>query len=205
MRKIITTTFVTLDGVMQAPGEPEEDTSNGFSYGGWQFVWNEKDEVADKIMVKFMDTPYDLLLGRLTYDIWTAYWPKHKDEPIWGKRFDRATKYVVAHTPFNLSWDKSELITGDVVKELKKLKKSDGPDLCVWGSGNLIQTLLKNDLIDRMHIWTYPITIGTGKKLFAQGTQPERFKPVDGKITPTGIVYAIYEPSTPLKTALTKV
>ncbi len=199
MRKIITTTFVTLDGVMQAPGGPEEDTTGGFKYGGWQFAWDEKDEIADKLMVKFMDTPYDLLLGRRTYDIWAAFWPKHADEPTWGKRFDKATKYVVSHKTFTLTWEKSELIIGDVVETLTKLKKNDGPDLCVWGSGNLIQTLLTHDLIDRMHIWTYPITIGIGKKLFAEGTQPERFKVVDTKITTTGIVYATYEPSATLK------
>jgi len=195
MRKIITTTFITLDGVMQAPGGPEEDTSGGFKYGGWQFAWEEKDKVADNIMAKFMDTPYDLLLGRRTYDIWAGFWPKHKDEPIWGKRFDRATKYVVSHKPLKLSWNNSVLITGDVVKELKKLKNSDGPPLCVWGSGNLIQTLLRNNLIDRMHIWTYPVTLGTGKKLFAEGTRPERFKPVDSKITTTGVIIATYEPA----------
>jgi len=199
MRKIITITYITLDGVMQAPGSSQEDTADGFKYGGWQFDWNEEDKVADNIMAKFMATPFDLLLGRRTYDIFAGFWPQHKDEPIWGKRFDRATKYVVAHKSFKLSWDNSELITGDVVEEIKKLKNSDGPDLCVWGSGNLIQTLLKHNLIDQMHIWTYPITIGTGKKLFAEGTQPERFKPVDGKITKTGVIFTTYEPSKPLK------
>jgi dihydrofolate reductase len=200
MRKIITITFITLDGVMQAPGGAKDDTADGFQYGGWQMDWDEPDEVADDIMGKFMDTPYDLLLGRLTYDIWAAFWPHNKDEPVWGKRFDLATKYVVAHKPLELSWENSKLITGDVVEEIKKLKKTDGSDLCVWGSSKLIQTLLKHNLIDQMHIWTYPITIGTGKKLFAEGTLPERFKPVDGKITKTGVVYAVYEPSTPLKT-----
>ncbi len=199
MRKIITTTFVTLDGVMQAPGGPEEDTSNGFKYGGWQLAWDEADEVADNIMAKLMADPFDLLLGRKTYDIWSAYWPHHKDEPSWGKPFDKATKYVVSHQPFQMSWDKSELITADVVAEIKKLKDSDGPNLSVWGSGNLIQTLLKHNLIDRMHIWIYPITIGNGKKLFAEGTQPERFKVVNSQITNTGVVFATYEPSTPLK------
>ena len=194
MRKIITTTFVTLDGVMQGPGGKEEDTSNGFKYGGWQMAWDEKDEIADTIMKKFMAVPYDLLLGRRTYNIWAAFWPQHKDEPIWGASFDRATKYVVSHRLFDLPWDNSVLITQDVVKEIKKLKESKGPDLCVWGSGNLIQTLLQHDLIDRMHIWTYPITIGTGKKLFAEGTQPERFTVVDAKITSTGVVVATYEP-----------
>src|SRR6185437_12154345 len=195
MRKIITTTFVTLDGVMQAPGGPEEDTSNGFKYGGWQFAWDEKDEIADKIMNKLMAEPFDLLLGRRTYDIWAAFWPLHKDEPQWGKPFDRATKYVVSHKTFKLPWSNSALIIGDVVEEIKELKRSNGPDLSVWGSSNLIQTLLKHNLIDRMHIWTYPITIGTGKKLFAEGTQPERFQVVDAKITSTGVVFATYEPS----------
>jgi len=199
MRKIITTTFVTLDGVMQGPGGPEEDTAGGFKYGGWQLAWEEKDEVAEKIMKKFMDAPFDLLLGRRTYDIWTGFWPKHKDEPSFGKPFDKAKKYVVAHNPVELTWDNSELITGDVAAEIKKLKHSEGPDLVVWGSGNLIQTLLKHNLIDRMHIWTYPITLGIGKKLFAEGTQPERFKPVDAKITTTGVVVATYEPAESLK------
>jgi dihydrofolate reductase len=199
MRKIITATFVTLDGVMQAPGGSEEDTAEGFKYGGWQMDWNGEDEVADSIMAKLMDTPFDLLLGHRTYDIFAGYWPQHTDIPLFGKAFDIATKYVVSHKPFELSWDKSELITGDVVEEIKKLKNSDGPDLHIWGSSNLIQTLLEHNLIDRMNMWTYPITIGTGKKLFAEGTQPKRFKPVDVKITSTGVVFATYEPSTPLK------
>jgi dihydrofolate reductase len=199
VRKIITTTFITLDGVMQGPGGPEEDTSNGFKYGGWQMDWDDEDKVSDTIMAKFMATPFDLLLGRVTYDIWAAFWPKHADEPIWGKPFDKARKYVVSHNSINLTWDNSELITGDVVAEIKKLKDSEGPDLWVWGSGNLIQTLLKENLIDRMHIWTFPVTIGTGKKLFAEGTQPQRFKPVDSKITSTGVIFATYEPAEPLK------
>ncbi len=199
MRKIITTTFITLDGIMQAPGGTNEDTAGGFKYGGWQLDWNEKDEIAEDIMNKFMNTQRDLLLGRVTYDIWADYWPQHRDESIWGKSFDKATKYVVSHNPAELSWDNSELITGEVVEEIKKLKSSDGPDLAVWGSGNLIQTLFESNLIDQMHIWTYPITIGTGKKLFAQGTQPQRFKPVDSKITSTGVLYAVYEPSSPLE------
>ena len=198
MRKIITTTFITLDGVMQGPGGPEEDTSNGFAYGGWQFGWNEE---ADNIMdSRVQAAPFDLLLGRRTYDIWAAFWPNHKEEPNFGKPFDRAKKYVVSHKPFKFSWDNSALITGDVVAEIKKLKHSDGPDLWVWGSGNLIQTLLRHNLIDRMHIWTYPLTLGTGKKLFAEGTSPQRFKPVDSKITTTGVIIATYEPSSPLKT-----
>jgi dihydrofolate reductase len=200
MRKIITTTFVTLDGVMRAPGGPEEDKSEGFKYGGWQMAWDEGDKKADEIMQHMMENHGDLLLGRKTYDIWKNFWPQHKDEDDWGKAFDKAKKYVVSRRIFDLPWDNSELITGDVVNELKKLKNSDGPDLWVWGSGNLIQTLLKHNLIDVMHVWTYPITIGTGKKLFAEGTMPERFKSKEGKITDTGVVFATYEPSSPLKT-----
>lgn len=210
MRKIITTTFVTLDGVMQAPGGPEEDTSGGFKYGGWQFAWEEKDEKAERIMNNLMATQYDLLLGRLTYNIWVGFWPKHKDVPLFGKSFDVATKYVVSHKAIKLPWKTSVLITDDVtehpkgvshsvVAAIKKLKDTEGPDLCVWGSGNLIQTLLKHNLIDRMHIWTYPLTIGKGKKLFADGTQPERFTVIDTQITSTGVVYGIYEPANPLK------
>ena len=199
MRKIITITRITLDGVMQAPGGSKEDTAEGFKYGGWQGDYG--DEVADNIFdTKIQAAPFDLLLGRLTYDIFAGYWPHHKTEPHWGKPFDRAKKYVVSHKPFELSWDNSVLITGDVVAEIKKLKHSDGPDLLIYGSSNLIQTLLRNNLIDRMHIWTFPITIGNGKKLFAEGTRPERFKMVDSKITTTGVIFATYEPAGQLKT-----
>lgn len=196
MRKIITTTMLTLDGVMQAPGGSKEDESEGFKYGGWQDSWGEEaDYITDRLQAK----PFDMLLGRRTYDIFAGYWPHHKDNERWGKPFDRATKYVVSHTSFDLTWDKSVLITGDVVGELKKLKNSDGPDLWVWGSSNLIQTLLKNDLVDRMHLWIFPVTIGTGKRLFAEGTKPERFRLTDSKITSTGVIFATYEPTQPLK------
>lgn len=197
MRKIITTTMLTLDGVMQAPGGSKEDASEGFKYGGWidGFGNEESDAITDRIMAGSSD----MLLGRRTYDIFAGFWPKHKDEPRWGKPFDRAKKYVVAHKPFKLPWDNSELITGDIVAEIKKLKKTEGPDLWVWGSSNLIQTLLKNDLVDRMHLWTFPVTVGSGKKLFGEGTMPEKFKLVDGKITSTGVIFATYEPSEPLK------
>lgn len=200
MRKIITTTMITLDGVMQAPGGSKEDTAEGFKYGGWQGgYW---DEEGDNIMdTRIQAAPFDLLLGRRTYDIFAGYWPNHKEEQRWGKPFNSAKKYVVSHKPFKLSWSNSALIAGDVVAEIKKLKNSDGPDLLVYGSGNLIQTLLRHNLIDRMHIWIFPVTIGTGKKLFAEGTQPERFKPVDSKITTTGVIFATYEPKGPLKTS----
>jgi len=191
---------------MQAPGGPDEDSSNGFRYGGWQFGWDEEDKEADNIMDrKILSVPFDILLGKRTYDIFAAFWPNHKDEPRIGKPFDRAKKYVVAHKPFEHSWNHSVLITGNVIAKLKRLKKSDGPDLLVWGSGKLIQTLLSHNLIDRMHVWIFPITIGTGKKLFAEGTLPERFKYVDGKITSSGIIFATYEPLMPLKTGQAKI
>ncbi len=185
---------------MQAPGGPDEDTSNGFKYGGWQLLgWNQEDEVADKILDSFMKTPFELLLGKRTYEIFAAYWPNDKKEPSVANPFNSTKKHVVAHKPFKLSWNNSALITGDVISEIKKLKDLDGPDLWVWGSGNLIQTLLKHNLIDQMHILTYPITIGSGKKLFAEGTRPEKFTPVDTKITSTGVIFATYEPSEQLK------
>ncbi|MEN9327412.1 MAG: hypothetical protein RI947_220 [Candidatus Parcubacteria bacterium] len=189
--------MITLDGVMQAPGGSKEDAAEGFKYGGWQDGYGDEEE--DKIFdTKIQAAPFDLLLGRLTYDIFASYWPKHKEEPRWGKPFDRAKKYVVSHKPIKLPWSNSVLITGNIGEEIKKLKHTDGPDLLIYGSSILIQTLLKNNLIDRMHLWTFPITIGSGKKLFAEGTQPERFKQVDAKITSTGVVFATYEPSTPL-------
>lgn len=191
--------MITLDGVMQAPGDSKEDAAEGFKYGGWMVGWDEEsDNITDRIQAE----PFDLLFGRRTYDIFASFWPYYKDEPHWGKPYDRAKKYVVSHKPIKLSWDNSELITGDVVASIKKLKNSDGRDLRVWGSSNLIQTLLKHNLIDRMHLWIFPITIGTGKKLFAEGTQPEGFKLIDGKITSSGIIFATYEPSIPLKLAL---
>jgi len=196
MRKIITTTFITLDGVLQGPGGPEEDTSNGFTYGGWQFGWNDE---ADRTMDEIMATPFEMLLGRRTYDIFATYWPHDKDAPNIAKPFNSTKKYVVSHDTFEPSWNNSTLVTGDVVTEIKKIKDLEGPDLWVWGSGNLIQTLLKHNLIDRMHLWIFPITIGTGKRLFAEGTQPERFKLVASKITASGVIIAAYEPSEPLQ------
>ena len=198
MRKIITTTFVSMDGVMQAPGGPKEDTSGEFEYGGWQFGW--EDEITGKIIEEFMTTPSELLLGRRTYEIFAGYWPKHPEIELVAKPFNATRKYVVSHAPMELSWNNSALIIGDVVAEIQKLKTLDGPDLWVWGSGNLIQTLLRHNLIDRMHIWTHPVTIGTGKKLFAKGTQPQSFKLVDSKISTKGVIFATYEPAGELRT-----
>jgi dihydrofolate reductase len=199
MRKIITTTFITLDGVMQAPGGPEEDKADGFAYGGWQTSF-PKDEKLNSILGRFFSIPFELLLGRITYDIFASFWPTAKTDLEVADPFNKTKKYVVSHKSFEPSWHNSVCVTGDVVAQIKKLKEEDGPDLWVWGSGNLIQTLLKHHLIDQMHLWIHPITIGTGKKLFAEGAQAENFKLVDSQIGSTGIIFATYEPAGPLKT-----
>jgi dihydrofolate reductase len=199
MRQIITTTFVTLDGVMQAPGGPEEDPSGGFKYGGWTgSYW---DEMGGAVMDGFMRVPFELLLGRRTYDIFAAYWPHAKEDLEVAEPFNRTKKYVVSHNPMELSWQNSTLITGDVVAQIEGLKGEDGPDLWVHGSGNLIQTLLKHSLIDRMHVWTFPATVGGGKKLFAEGTQAEGLKLVESRTSTTGVIIATYEPAGALKTS----
>lgn len=193
MRKIITTTFITLDGVMQAPGSAVEDTTNDFKYGGWQLSFPQ-DEELNTILSEFFKLPFELLLGKTTYDIFASYWPNTKEEQEVAIPFNSTKKYVVSHTSFESAWNNSVCITGEVVAEIKKLKEQDGPDLWVWGSGNLIQTLLENKLIDQMHVWIYPITIGTGKKLFTTGTQAENFKLIDSKIGSNGVICATYEP-----------
>jgi len=199
MRKIITTTFVTLDGVMQAPGGPQEDTSGGFAYGGWQLSF-PSDQMLDSKLNEIMKSPFELLLGKTTYDIFAAYWPSAKTDLEVANPFNKTKKYVVSHESFEPSWHNSVCITGDVVTQLKKLKQENSPDLWVWGSGNLIQTLLQNHLIDRMHLWIYPITLGNGKRLFAEGSQAEQWKLVNSKISTTGVIVASYEPTGPLKT-----
>ncbi len=198
MRKIITTTFVTMDGIMQAPGGPEEDKSDGFPHGGWSFgYW---DETMNKVMGGFMDIPFELLLGKRTYDIFAAHWPQSKEEPI-ASKFNATRKYVVSHAAdAQLPWQNSTLVTGDVALEIKKLKEQDGPDLWVHGSGNLIQTLLQNRLIDTMHVWTFPVTLGgTGKRLFAEGTQTQEFKLTKTTTATTGVTIATYEPAGEVK------
>ena len=178
---------------MQAPGGPEEDKSDGFKYGGWQYGYG--DQVEGEFINELMRQPFELLLGRKTYDIFAAYWPTAKTNNEVAVLFNKTKKYVVSHDPQQLSWNNSTLVTGDVVDELKKLKTMDAPDLHVWGSGNLIQTLLNNDLIDQMHILTYPLIIGSGKRLFEVGLKPQGFKMTDSKVSTTGTVIASYEPA----------
>lgn len=196
MRKIITTTFVSLDGVMQAPGGPDEDRDGGFDHGGWMFgYWDEMDDT----MEGFMRLPFELLLGRRTYDIFASYWPKATTDQSIAQPFNRTRKYVVSHTQPQMSWHNSTLITGDVVGEIRKLKEMDAPDLWIHGSGNLIQTLLANGLVDVMHVWIFPVTLGTGKRLFAEGTRPEGFKLTASKVSATGVIIATYEPAGAIK------
>ena len=199
MRKIVVLSFVSLDGVMQAPGGPDEDVSGGFQYGGWTAPYS--DELSGKVMVEQMSMPFDLLLGRKTYDIFAAYWPKQDENvsPI-AAAFNKATKYVVSASSPKLTWEKSVLIKGDVVAKLKELKQQDGPMLQVQGSGNLIQTLLKNDLVDELWLKTFPVTLGNGKRLFAEGTIPMAFELIDSKITPRGVIFANYKRAGEVKT-----
>lgn len=189
MRKLVVLSFVTLDGVMQAPGGPQEDTSGGFKYGGWTVgYW---DDFMGKVMDMQMAQPFDLLLGRKTYEIFAAYWPHAKNQPL-ADKLNKAKKYVASTTLSKLDWNNSTLITGDTVDEIKKLKKQDGPEIQVHGSSNLIQTLLKNDLVDEFRLKIFPVTIGTGKRLFGDGTIPASFKLIEGKISTTGVIVATY-------------
>jgi dihydrofolate reductase len=189
MRKIVVLEFLTLDGVMQAPGGPEEDPEEHFGYGGWQAPL--LDEEFGQEMGKQMSQPFDLLLGKKTYDIFAGYWPKHNNEV--GKPLNSATKYVVTRKKFDSDWEKTVQISDDVVGELKKLKDSDGPMLQVYGSGNMVQTLLENDLVDELWLKFHPITLGQGKKLFEKGTRPAKFKLTYSKVTPNGIIFANYK------------
>jgi dihydrofolate reductase len=196
MRKLVTSTFVTLDGIMQAPGGPEEDVTGGFKWGGWSV--NYWDDVVAQAMDEMFARRPELLLGRKTYEIFAAYWP-HADEPG-ADDLNNARKYVVSRTLDRVDWNNSVLIKGDVVKEITRLKELDGPELQVSGSSNLIQTLLKHDLIDEMHLLIYPVVIGAGKRLFGEGTNPSGFKLVDSKISTTGVIIATYEQSGELRT-----
>jgi dihydrofolate reductase len=196
MRKLIVLTFISLDGVMQAPGGPEEDTSDGFKFGGWTVPYF--DEAGGNVMAEQMGHPFDLLLGRKTYDIFAGYWPQHNDEI--GAPINRATKYVVSHRPVNTDWTTTVLVSGDVPAEIRKLKQQDGSELQVHGSANLIQTLLKNDLVDEFWLKTFPVLLGSGKKLFGEGTIPAAFTVEKTTITPSGVVVGTYKREGEVKT-----
>jgi dihydrofolate reductase len=195
MRKIVVLSFITLDGVMQAPGGPDEDTTSGFKFGGWQAPYSDGESMKE--MTKQLSEPFDLLLGRKTYDLFALYWPKHPEIEVVAAPFNKCTKYVVSHENIDMPWENSELITGDVVA---KLQAGDGPMLQVHGSGNLIQTLLQHDLVDELWLKTFPLTLGTGKKLFAEGTQPASFELTNSVVTDNGIIFANYKRAGEVKT-----
>ena len=192
MRKLLVNTFLTLDGVMQAPGGPGEDDSGGFAFGGWSV--NYWDDLMGEAMGEAMSAPFDLLLGRRTYDIFSAYWPHATDNPG-AKPLNDATKYVASRSRPTLEWDKSVLIEGDAAEGIAALKKEDGPELQVHGSANLLQTLLRHNLVDEFRLWVFPVVIGSGKRLFADGTIPAGLKLVDSKVSTTGVVIGTYEPA----------
>jgi dihydrofolate reductase len=197
VRKLIVLSFVTLDGVMQAPGGPMEDISGGFKYGGWSVgYW---DDFMGEDMGKQIAEPFDLLLGRKTYEIFAAYWPHAKSEPL-ADKLNGAKKYVVSATISRLNWSNSTLIQGDIVDEIKKLKEQDGPEIQVHGSSNLIQTLLKNDLVDEFRLKIFPVTIGMGKRLFGDGTIPASFRLLESNISTTGVIVATYVRDGEIKT-----
>jgi dihydrofolate reductase len=195
MRKLLVTTFVTLDGVMQAPGGPGEDESGGFKYGGWSVTY--WDEMMGDVMGEVMGKPFDLLLGRRTYDIFRAYWPTSTDPG--AKPLNDATKYVASRADRDLEWGPSVLVR-DVPAEVAALKRGDGPQIQVHGSGNLIQTLLEHGLVDEFWIWTFPVTVGPGKRLFEGGSGAAGLRLVGSKVSTTGVVMATYQPAGELKT-----
>ena len=192
MRKLIVSAFLTLDGVMQAPGGPEEDDSGGFSHGGWSV--NYWDEMMPAVMGEAMSAPFDLVLGRRTYDIFAAHWPDAPEEEG-AKVFNDATKHVASRSRPALEWSNSVLIEGDAAEGIAALKNEDGPELQVHGSGNLLQTLLRHNLVDTYRVWTFPLVIGSGKRLFAEGTVPSGLELVDSKVSTTGVIMSTYEPA----------
>lgn len=188
--------MISLDGVMQAPGGPEEDTSGDFRYGGWSMPY--VDDIFSDRMDEEFSVPFDMLFGKKTYEIFAGYWPHHPGSI--GTPFDKATKYVVSDEPVDLTWKKSILIEGDVVTKLKALKEEDGPMLQVHGSGRLMQTLLKHDLVDELRLRIFPITLGVGKRAFAEGTLPAAFELLDSTVTSSGVIMANYKRAGELKT-----
>lgn len=195
MRKIIVLSFISLDGVMQAPGAPKEDPSGDFKYGGWTVPYF--DQELGQEMGKQMTAPFNLLLGRKTFEIFASYWPEHETE--WPG-INKMTKYVVSTTLKSHKWENSEFISDNVVESLKNLKQEEGPDLQVHGSSQLIQTLLKHDLVDELWLKIFPVTLATGKRLFGEGTIPAAFTLTDSKVSPSGVVIASYKRDGAVKT-----
>ena len=197
MRKIICSTFVSLDGVMQAPGGPQEDPSGGFAFGGWVFPhW---DETMGEVMDRLFAAPFDLLLGRKTYEIFAAHWPYIENDPI-ADAFNRVTKFVATRSPGPLAWHNSVAISGDVPSELHRLKQEKGPDLLVQGSGVLLQTLFGHGLIDELQVLIFPVLLGRGKRLFGDSVRPSGLRLLDSRTSTTGVVMSRYLPDGPVRT-----
>jgi dihydrofolate reductase len=188
MRKIVINTFASLDGVMQAPGGPEEDPTGGFAHGGWSF--NYWDEMMGHVMDAATAQPFDLLLGRKTYEIFAAYWP-HQDDSM-GRKLNGARKYVATRTLKSLDWQNSVRIGADLRGELQRLKSESGPELLVMGSSNLIQSLFAHDLIDEMRLWTFPLVLGKGKRVFETGAPAMNLALTDTKASTTGVIVSTY-------------
>jgi dihydrofolate reductase len=188
MRTLAINTFLTLDGVMQAPGGPEEDPTGGFTHGGWSV--NYWDDVMGKWMDEKSSRPFDLLLGRKTYEIFAAHWP-FVDDPM-GVALNSATKYVASRTLEKAEWNNSHVITGDLAEQVARLKEQEGPEIQVHGSADLIQSLLRHDLIDEFRLWVFPIVLGTGKRLFAEGTIPAGLTLTGSTTSSTGVVISTY-------------
>jgi len=199
MRRIVVATFTSLDGVMQAPGGPQEDPIGGFTFGGWTAP--HFDDALGASLGEIFSRPFDLLLGRKTYDIFAAHWPYVTDpnEPI-AQVFNQVRKYVASRSTPKLAWDNSELLGRDVVASLKKLKGEDGPDLLVQGSSDFLQTLWKNGLVDEFSVLIFPLVLGKGKRLFADGAAPAGLKLVKAQAYPTGVIVANYKPDGAVRT-----
>ena len=190
MRRIISSTFISMDGVMQAPGGPEEDPVGGFAFGGWTApYW---DDVMGKLMGENFGKPFDLLLGRKTYDIFAAHWPYQAPDDFVRKGFAAAKKYVATRTLKTFDWVNSVSLGDDPVASLKKIKTENGPDLLIQGSSDFVQTLLANDLIDQIGLWTFPVVLGKGKRLFGKGAMPAAFKLTSSQASTTGVVMSTY-------------
>jgi dihydrofolate reductase len=188
MRKVVVLEHISLDGIIQAPGGPDEDTSGGFVYGGW--IAQYSDETLGTLLRRQMNLPFDLLLGRRTFEIWEPYWPQHAD--VWPGA-STATKYIASNTRTSSEWQPSVFLSGDIAGKVATLKQQPGPDLHVWGSGSLIQTLIRHDLVDAFWLMLYPLTLGSGKKLFAEGTIPAAFIVTENNVTPQGVLVVNYE------------
>jgi dihydrofolate reductase len=196
MRKLTGAVFLSLDGIMQAPGGPEEDPSGGFRFGGWTApFWDEDMGPFEKIL----GSEYDLLLAKRTYDIFSAYWPYNQDNPI-GARFQRINKYVLTHSEEPLSWENSHKLSGDTAAAVEELKRSEGRDLLIQGSSTLYTPLISAGLIDRLVLMTFPVVLGEGKSIFDGSLKPRGLKLVDSFVSGTGVVTAIYEPAGDVKT-----